>query len=146
MPNVAPQDIKNHRRWVPAFHFGVLPLLLANVVLASWHAVRIPTRWNIWSALVALAVFTGILMARVMINTVQDRVIRLETRLRLKAVLTGASAAHIDDLTPRQYVGLRFASDAELPALVDRCLSGELANDEQIKKQIKNWQADWLRA
>lgn len=146
MPNVPPQDFKTHRRWVPAYHFFAVPILLANVVLAAWHAVRIPTRWNIWTALVALAVFTGVLFLRVMANTVQDRVIRLEMRLRLKQALTGAMAARIDDLTRKQYVGLRFASDAELPGLVERCLSGELTTDEQIKKQIKTWQADWFRA
>jgi len=146
MADARTQDLKTHRRWLPAYHFVALPILLVNVILAIWHAVRIPTRWNMWTALVAVAIFLGILLARAMVNTVQDRVIRLETRLRLKEMLAGALAARVGELTPRQLVGLRFASDAELAGLVERCLSGELANDEAVKKQIKNWQADWLRA
>jgi len=67
-------------------------------------------------------------------------------RLRLKDVLAPALAARIDELTVSQLVGLRFASDAELPGLVERCLNGQLANGEAVKKEIKNWQADWLRA
>lgn len=140
------QDYKSHRRWLPVFHFGVLPVLLFNIVFSIWHAVRIPTRWNMWTALVAVALFLGVLYARGMVATVQDRVIRLEMTLRLRALLTGALASRIGELTPKHLVGLRFASDAEMPALVERCLSGELKNDEDVKKQIKNWQADWLRA
>jgi hypothetical protein len=140
------QDYKSHRRWLPAYHFVVVPILLINVILSIWHAVRIQTRWNMWTVVVAVALLLGMLYARVMANKVQDRVIRLEMQLRLREVLTGALLARIRDLTPRQLVGLRFAGDAELPGLVERCLSGELANDEAVKKQIKNWQADWLRA
>ena len=146
MANVRPQDFKTHRRWVPPYHFVALPILLFNVIFAFWHAIRIPTRWNWWVAVVAVALFIAVLFVRAMANTVQDRVIRLEMRLRLKEVLTGALAARIGELTPKHLVGLRFASDAELPALVERCLSGELANDEAVKKQVKDWQSDWLRA
>jgi hypothetical protein len=84
--------------------------------------------------------------ARAQTLTVQNRVIRLEMRLRLKDVLAPALAARIGELSVSQLVGLRFASDAELPALVERCLSGQLANNEAVKKEIKNWQPDWLRA
>jgi len=84
--------------------------------------------------------------ARVQTITVQDRVIRLEMRLRLKDVLPAALAARISELSASQLIGLRFASDPELPALVERCLSGQLANRAAVKKEIKNWQADWLRA
>ncbi|MCX5755020.1 MAG: DUF6526 family protein [Gemmatimonadetes bacterium] len=146
MATVPPQDIKSHRRWVPAIHFVALPILFGNVIFASWQAVRIPTLLNSWSVLVAVALAIVALMARVMVNTVQDRVIRLEMGGRLGQVLTGASAGRINELTRKQFVGLRFAGDAELPGLVERCLSGELATDEQIKRQIKNWQPDWLRA
>ena len=146
MADARPQDFKSHRRWLPAYHFVALPILLVNVILSVWHAIRIPTRWNLWTALVAVAIFLGVLLARAMVTTVQDRVIRLEMRMRLKEVLTGALAARIGELRPKQLVGLRFASNAELPGLVERCLSGELANDEAVKKQVTNWQADWFRA
>ena len=146
MADARTQDFKSHRRWLPAYHFVALPILLVNVILSVWHAIRIPTRWNLWTALVAVAIFLGVLLARAMVTTVQDRVIRLEMRMRLKEVLTGALAARIGELRPKQLVGLRFASNAELPGLVERCLSGELANDEAVKKQVTNWQADWFRA
>lgn len=146
MPAFPPQDLKSHRRWVPAFHFVALPIMMANVVMAAIQAYRIQTRWNMWTVVVAVGLFVVTLYSRVMVNTVQDRVIRLEMRLRLKEVLTGALASRIGELTPKQLVGLRFAGDAELPGLVERCLSGELVNDEAVKKQVKNWQADWLRA
>jgi hypothetical protein len=140
------QDYGSHRRWVPLYHYVVMPILLINVVYSIWQAVQIRSGDNAWAAALAVALLIGISYSRIMANKVQDRVIRLEMQIRLRAILTGAVAARISDLTPRQLVGLRFASDAELPALVERCLSGELATGEAIKKQIKNWQADWLRA
>ena len=146
MAETKTQDLKTHRRWVPVYHFVVLPILLGNFVFAIWHTIRIPTTWNMWQVLVAFALFVGVLMARVMVNVVQDRVIRLEMNLRLAKVISGPLAARIGELTPKQLVGLRFAGDAELPGLIERCLSGELKNDEAVKKQVKNWQADWLRA
>ncbi|MFI5311492.1 MAG: DUF6526 family protein [Gemmatimonadales bacterium] len=141
-----PQDLKNHRRWLPPFHFFALPVMLANVVATIWHVVRHPSPWGYWQVVVAFALFTAVLMSRVMVSVVQDRVIRLEMRLRLRDVLPAALAARITDLTPKQLVGLRFACDAELPALVERCLAGELKNDEAVKKVVKTWQPDWLRA
>ena len=141
-----PQDLSTHRRWLPMWHFVAFPLTIVNVILASWHAIRIPTRWNMWQVAMAVALVLICFSARVMALIVQDRLIQLEMRLRLKEVLTGALASRIGDLTPKQLVGLRFAGNAELPGLVERCLSGELANDEAVKKQVKDWQADWLRA
>ncbi|MDA1082276.1 MAG: DUF6526 family protein [Gemmatimonadetes bacterium] len=142
----ATQDLKSHRRFFAPFHYIALPIFGINMFLAAWHAYRIPTRWNIWGVAVAVALVALTLAARAMANTVQDRVIRLEMRLRLQSLITGPLAARIGELSPKHMVGLRFASDAELPGLIERCLSGELANDEAVKKQIKNWQADWLRA
>ena len=146
MADVRPQDYRRHRRWFPAYHFVALPVLLFNVIFAVWHAFRIQTRWNMWTAVVSVALLFTAFAARVMALTVQNRVIRLEMRLRLKDVLPGPLVARIGELGTKQLIGLRFASDAELPALVERCLSGELANDEAVKKQIKTWQPDWLRA
>jgi hypothetical protein len=81
-----------------------------------------------------------------MANTVQDRIIRLEMRLRLREVLPEAMHPRIGELSRRQLVGLRFASDRELPDLVARCLSGELNGGEAVKREIRDWQADWHRA
>lgn len=146
MPDARTQDLSSHRRWVPLYHFFALPILFANVVLTAWHAYRIQTRWNMWEVVVAVALALVGLFARTMTLKVQDRVIRLEMTLRLRQVLTGPLAGRIGDLTPNQLVGLRFAGDTELTGLVERCLSGELKGGEDVKKQIKNWQADWLRA
>ena len=79
-------------------------------------------------------------------RSVQNRLIRLEMRLRLKDVLPASLAKRVNELSAKQLVGLRFAGDSELQALVERCLSGELASDEAVKKQVKDWQPDWLRA
>ncbi len=142
----APQNLSTHRRWFPAFHFVVLPILTIHVVLAAWHAYRIPTRWNMWTVVVAVALFVFTFAARVMALTVQDRLIMLEQRLRMKTVLPDALHSRIGGLTRKQFVGLRYAGDGELAGLVERCLSGELKTDEDVKKQVKDWQPDWVRA
>ena len=140
------QNLANHRRWHPIWHFFAFPVVMLNVVATSWHAVRHPTTWNYWAIVFSVAIFLAVFAARFQTAQVQDRVIRLEMRLRLRDVLPAALAARIPDLSVKQLVGLRFAGNAELPALVERCLSGELKNDEAVKKQVKDWQADWLRA
>ncbi len=142
-----PQNLKNHRRFHPMWHFFALPVLLLNVVATVWHTLRHPiTYWTGWQIVLSVALLLAVLAARQQTLTVQDRLIRLEMRLRLRQVLTGALAGRIMELTHRQLIGLRFASDAELPALVERCLAGELKNDEAVKKQVEDWQPDWLRA
>jgi len=88
----------------------------------------------------------GLTAARLMALTVQDRVIRLEMRLRLREVLPADLQARIPELTPRQLIGLRFASDAELPQLMRQVLAGSLGNTTEIKKAITQWQGDYLRA
>ncbi len=143
----APQNFANHRRYDPPWHFVGALIVAAGVVVAIVHALRHPEGfWNWWFAVYALGIALCIFRARSHVTTVQNRVIRLEMRQRLKEVLAPALAARIGELSVGQLVGLRFASDAELPALVDRCLKGELTKADAIKKEIKNWQADWLRA
>ena len=141
-----PQNLKNHRRWHPMFHFFALPVVLLNVVATIWHTWRHPGTWNYWQIVFSIALLLAVFAARYHTSRVQDRVIRLEMRLRLRELLSGALASRIMDLTPKQLVGLRFAGNAELPGLVERCLSGELTDDEAVKKQVKDWQPDWLRA
>lgn len=142
----APQSYANHRRWFPLYHFVAAPIVIANVVFASMHAYHQPTRFNMWGVVFAVGIVCLTLTARVMPLTVQDRLIRLEVLMRMQKLLPPALLARTGDLTRRQFVGLRFACDAELVGLVERCLSGELKTDEQVKKQIKVWQPDWLRA
>lgn len=140
------QSFSSHRRWFPPFHFIALPVFMLHVIATSWHAYRIPTMWNHWNVVVAVALVALTLAARVMALTVQDRLIKLEQRLRMQAVLPAPLFARTEGLSRKHYVGLRYAGDNELAGLVERCLSGELKTDEDVKKQVKNWQADWIRA
>ena len=97
-------------------------------------------------AIWAVGIGGGLLLARVMAVTVQNRLIRLEMRLRLREVLPAPLAARIKELTVRQLIALRFAGDAELAALVERTLKGEFARPRDIKRAITDWQPDYLRA
>ena len=145
MPNSS-QSYQNHVRWLPAFHFFVMPFLLANVILGIRTAYRMPSFSTAWSVALAIALLTLALMARAMAVSVQDRVIRLEMRLRLQQILPVDLKAKINDLTPRQLVSLRFAGDDEMPELVRQVLGGSLGSSKAIKTAIKNWQGDFLRA
>lgn len=140
------QNYRNHRRWFPLHHFVVLPILTVNLGLAVQAAFRNPSWTSIWALTLALTLILFAFDARIMALKVQDRVIRLEMRLRLQQVLPPALAARAAALRTRQLVGLRFASDAELPGLVERCLSGELGGSDDVKRAITAWQPDWFRA
>ena len=143
----AQQTLKNHRRFDPLWHFAGALIVAGGVIAAIVHAVRHSEYyWNWWLVVYTIGVALSVFRARSQSLIVQDRVIRLEMNLRLKEVLPAALAARIRELSVRQLIGLRFASDAELPGLVERCLNGQLPDDEAVKKEIKNWQADWLRA
>jgi hypothetical protein len=141
-----PQDYETHRRVHPMWHLFAFPVLLVNAIATATHVWKSPTAWGYWEVVVAIALAVAVFAARVQTLTVQDRVIRLEMGLRLREALPPLLAKQIVELTPSQLVGLRFAGSAELPALVERCLSGELVNGSAVKKQIREWQPDWLRA
>jgi hypothetical protein len=140
------QTFKNHARFLPAFHFFVLPVLLINVLNTFRQLYLTPSRSTGFAVVVAAALLTLGFLSRVMVLSVQDRVIRLEMRLRLRECLPPALVAQINELTPRQLIALRFASDAELSDLVREVLDGKLATQKEIKMRVKNWQEDWLRA
>jgi hypothetical protein len=143
----ASQTFANHRRYDPLWHFVGAVIVLLGFIAAIVHAVRHPERNLNWIGVVyTFGVLLCVARARTQTLRVQDRVIRLEMRLRLKDVLPAALAARIGELSVSQLVGLRFAGDDELAGLVERCLSGQLAGGEAVKKEIKNWQPDWLRA
>jgi len=140
------QSYKKHARWLPAYHFFVIPVLLANALNAIRHVWLLPTLGMIFQLIVAVALLMLGFLARVMTLTVQDRLIRLEMRLRLRGVLPPDLQPRINELTHRQLVAMRFASDAELTELMREVLEGKLATSNEIKQRVKNWQADWLRA
>ena len=140
------QSFKKHARWLPAYHFFVMPVLLANVVNAIRHVYLAPVLGMLFQLVVAVALLMLAFFARIMALTVQDRVIRLEMRLRLRGVLPAELHPRINELTPRQLVAMRFASDEEMSELVRDVLNGKLATSNEIKQRVRNWQADWLRA
>jgi hypothetical protein len=140
------QNYSNHTALYPPFHYVVVPFLLAYTIRAIWLLVQTPSADHAWSAAFAFVVLLSAFTARGMALKVQDRVIRLEMRLRLASVLPQDQHAHIPNLTPRQLVGLRFASDRELPTLVSKVVSGELSDPKSIKKAVQNWEADHFRA
>ena len=143
---MAEQSFQKHARWLPAFHFFAAPVLLVNVINEIRHAWMDPSQHYLWQVVVAAALLTVAFLGRIQALTVQDRLIRLEMRLRLRGLLPADQQARINDLTARQMVALRFASDAELPELVRDVFDGKLQTSKDIKGRIKNWQADWQRA
>jgi hypothetical protein len=140
------QTYKNHTRLLPAFHFFVLPVLLLNLLNNIRHLWLDPSAHTAFTTVVGAALFTLGFLSRTQALAVQDRVIRLEMRLRLRQVLPPELQARIPDLRPRQLVALRFASDSELAELVREVLDGKLSTGKEIKQRVKNWQSDWLRA
>ena len=139
------QSYASHARYVPGFHFFALPVLLINAIVWIVNAVRHPGVDNAWGAVVAIAIFLAVFYARGMALRVQDRVIRLEETLRLTRLMP-SRGADIARLSRDHLVALRFASDAEVPGLVDRVLAGELATRREIKAAVQSWRADHLRA
>jgi len=146
MAQQSPQTFENHARILPAFHFVAFPLLAINVFFALYQAV---TAFS-WANLVAFGLAVGIILlfflARVMALTVQDRVIRLEETLRMRALLPADLQPRIGEFTVKQLVALRFASDAELPELARQVLDGKIEDQKAIKRMVREWRADYQRA
>ena len=139
------QTYASHRRFLPAFHFFVLPVLLANAIATIVTLVRHPSILAAWLALVAIALAVGMWTARSMALKAQNRIIRLEERMRLETVLPTELRPRIVDLSTGQLIALRFAPDDEVPQLVRRTLAGELKTNGDIKRAIHSWRADHLR-
>jgi Family of unknown function (DUF6526) len=145
------QNLSNHAKIVPMFHYVVLPILAVNLVASVFDLVRsIRTATVSWHSvlgfLVAAALFLLALYARMFALAVQDRVIRLEMQLRLQNLLPADLRPRIADFTVSQLVALRFASDAELPELARKVLAENLQERKAIKQLIRTWQPDNLRA
>ena len=146
MADAGQQNYGNHARFVPLFHFVAGPIFLLNFVWAAYRLVKYPAAGTAMTALLAVGLVLLFFYARVFANTVQDRVIRLEMRQRMREVLPADLQGRILEFTPRQLVALRFAGDAELPDLCRTVLNDKMSSTTSIKKMIKNWQADHLRA
>lgn len=140
------QSFKSHAKFVPAFHYFVVPVLLINVINSVIRAYHSFNYEHAFGVVLALALLTLAFVARTFALKVQDRVIRLEMRLRLRELLPADLQFRILDFRPGQLVAMRFASDAELPTLARKVLDENLTDQRSIKSQIQNWQPDHLRA
>jgi hypothetical protein len=144
---MAEQSFAHHARYVPLFHFFVIPVMVTNFV---WSLFRLRTLGfsfaGIFGVLFAAALVVLVFYARLFPLAVQDRLIRLEERLRCERLLPADLQARIGEFSADQLVALRFASDAELPALARRVLDEKLAERRAIKRLVKNWKPDHQRA
>ncbi len=144
---MAEQNFASHVRFVPPFHFFAVPVLVINFF---WSLYRLKVLGfsfeGIFGVILAAALVVAILEARLFALTVQDRVIRMEERLRYERVLPEELRWRAEELTVDQFVSLRFASDEELPQLMRKVLDEKLRGRKTIKLLIKNWRPDYLRA
>ena len=144
---MAEQNFANHTKIFPPFHFFVLPILFVNLgIQVYWLKEFWNTFRGIFNVLLALTLLLGFLTARMFALSVQDRVIRLEERLRYQRLLPADLQPRIEEFTVAQLVSRRFASDAELPALARKVLDEKMQERRAIKQLVKNWKPDYLRA
>lgn len=139
------QNFSNHARTVPLYHFGLGGLAVVNLFQAVRVAMRGLDEAAVFGLVQAVALALVTWYARAFALAAQDRVIRLEMRLRLERLLPPALLARAAALTPIQLIALRFAGDAEMAELVEQVLEGRLAAPADIKKSVRDWQADWMR-
>ncbi len=139
------QSYESHRRYDPRFHFIVLPILGINILVALYFAYRSGRAVAYWSAAVAVALLLLALCLRAYATALQDRIIRLEERLRLERVLPDDLRPRVGELTTGQLVALRFCDDSQVAELTREVLSGELRGREDIKRRITAWRADHHR-
>jgi hypothetical protein len=150
------QNLSNHTKFVPAFHFFLLPVLSLNLIQAGYwllfwsfgsrHAISVRVFIAAFiNLLVAIALIVMALLGRLFALGVQDRVIRLEERLRYQQLLPADLQPRINDFTINQLVSLRFASDSELPTLARKVLDDKIDNRKVIKLMIQTWRGDYQR-
>ncbi len=137
----APQNFENHSRLDPSFHLFLVPVFAIFWVSSIVILVRHPNLHTGWGVVFSTAVLFALFKVRLYSLKVQDRLIRLEERLRLAELLPETKRPQILALSERQLIALRFASDAELPALAERSWTENLKPAE-IKKAVRNWRAD----
>jgi len=146
MAQSKPQTFENHVRIIPAYHIVLFGILIINLVWSAYKAVRDVSFDALVSFLLACGLVILFFSARIFALRVQDRVIRLEMFLRMERVLPPELRARISDFTVGQLIALRFASDEELPELARRVLADNLTERKAIKRMIKHWNPDTLRA
>jgi len=141
------QSFASHTKWVPGFHFFVMPALLLNLVWSIYRCWKASfTADSLIAVVTAAALFLLMGYARLFVLTVQDRVIRMEERLRMEKLLPEELKPRIGEFTREQLMGIRFACDSELPALARQVLTDRVADRKAIKRMVQNWRAAYLRA
>ena len=138
------QTYANHTRWDPRFHFFLLPVATITIGLSVYDVIRDPGFRSAWYVVLAMAFAIMIFLTRTYALKAQDRVIRLEERLRLQSLAPAEWHTQIYRLTEDQMIGLRFAADDEVLALAKQALEENL-NRKQIKQRIKSWRPDYWR-
>ncbi len=144
MSKIPLQNFKNHARFDPTFHFVLAPILTINLICSIVLLVQHFSLHAGWFVILSCTAFLLAFKVRVYALKVQDRVIRLEERLRLQALAQEAWHPQIYRLSEDQLIGLRFAADDEVVALAKQALEENL-NRKQIKERIKNWRGDYWR-
>ena len=144
MPEKVPQSLANHTRFDPGFHFFMIPVFFISWIVSIVLLIRHPSLLAAWEVVFVTAAVLAVLKIRSYALKVQDRVIRVEERLRLSALLPQSAHANLAALTEDQLVALRFAGDAELPALAARCAAEKLSR-KQVKQAIQIWRPDYWR-
>ena len=140
------QNFENHAKFVPGFHVVVLGILATNLIWSIYRLFHAFSAEAAISLLLAIAFVFLAFYARTFALAVQDRLIRLEMRLRMQELLSAELRPRIPEFSVNQLVALRFASDAELPALAKKVLDEKLNDRKAIKKLIRDWQPDVVRA
>lgn len=136
------QNYQNHAKFVPLYHYILFPILAFNTLAMAYHALQDPDMYHLWAVVMAVALVLIALFARVFALKAQDRVIRLEERLRMRELLPPDLKVRIHDFSAEQLIGLRFASDAELPELAATVLRDNIQKRDAVKKLVKHWRVD----
>jgi hypothetical protein len=144
MSKSSEQNLKNHGRVDPPFHMVLATVLAVNLFIVGLYAFKNFSLFTGWLVILSIAVWIPVLKLRLYPLKVQDRVIRLEERLRLQALAPPEWHAQIYRLSEDQLVGLRFASDDEVVALAKEALEQNLTR-KQIKERVKSWRPDEFR-
>lgn len=140
------QSFQHHARIVPSFHGAVFGIFAVNLIYRLYSVIRYPSFGALMAVLMAVAFVLLFFHTRLFALSVQDRVIRLEERLRMERLLPADLQPRIGEFTVDQLVALRFASDAELPELARKVLDEKIAERKAIKALVKTWRPDFLRA
>jgi len=140
------QSFQKHMRMVPGFHYLTFGILAINVLWSFYQAIRAFSGGTVIAAALSVALVLMFFYSRIFALCVQDRVIRLEERLRMERVLPPEMRPRIAEFSAAQLVALRFASDEELPGLARKVLDERITERKAIKQLIRNWRPDFLRA